>query len=181
MQHVDTNHRAGERQVYIANLFWKPASSLSLLSLAFSLSSPHPIQYVWTRCPLPARLFSCCWSCDVLHGVSRELSVYLCPSCKGSSCVHALLWLNWWNVRALMRFLVCACVCACVLRACASVLYLCMFDCDSVGFLGACRMSIYWVSVDATALVSKNICPGVFRRLGHSNGSICFTDRWSLL
>lgn len=125
-------------------------SPFSLLALCLNSLSP------------PSELFSRCSSCDVLQSVSRELSVYLRPTRQWSSSVQALLRLNWWNVSALMRFFgVCACVLNVLVRVCVHCIGTC-FYCDSVCEHLAGRMSSYWISVDPTALVSKNICPGAF-------------------
>lgn len=91
------------RDIYIADLLWKPA--LPLLYLAFL--SVVPSLFVWTGGPLPESCFLAAGLTDVLQSISRELPVYLSPSLRWSSCVQALLCINWWNVRTLMRILVC--------------------------------------------------------------------------
>lgn len=95
------NHRAN-----------KKAGLLSLFSLENSLvlasASSRFLPFLSSLClnPVspPSELFSSCLSCDVLRSISRELPVYLSPSHQCSSRVHALLCLNWWNVRGLVRF-----------------------------------------------------------------------------
>lgn len=142
---------------------------------AFSLFLPFPLLTLCLNWPSPApsEHFSRRWSCDVPQSVSGELSVYLRPSRQGSSRVHALLCLNWWNVRALMRIFG---VCACVLNVCVPCICACLIVVLCVNVFG--RMSTYWISVDPT--VSKNICPGVFSLVLSLLGSTCFTHCWSL-
>lgn len=146
MQHVDANRGAVQKQVYIMYLFWKPASSLSLRCLACSLVSAHSVSEAVVP---PTQLFSCCRSCDALQSLSGEQPVYLRPSRPWNSHTQALLCLNWWNV--LMRFWVCVCV-RCILAS---------FHCDAAHEHLAGWMSTYWISLDPTALVSRNIYSGV--------------------
>lgn len=69
-----------------------------------------PLLCVWTCCHLPA----CCFLAAGLVTYCRaspESRLFISvPPRQWSSRVQALLWLNWWNVRPLMRFSgVCAC------------------------------------------------------------------------
>lgn len=126
-QHVDTNHGAGERQVYIADLFWKPASSLSRLSLALSLFPPRSMPEPTVPSQRAVFLLLVLWR--TAERLQRAVCLSLVPPASGAAvcrlcCVliDEMLELSWdfW------------CVCMRIKCVCVCVLYLCMFDCDSV-------------------------------------------------
>lgn len=92
---LGTNYGTGERRVYIADLFWKPASSLSLLSLA-TYCGASPESCLFISLP-PARGAAVCRLCCVLIDEMLELSwdfwcesvcVYLCMFDCGYVCEH---------------------------------------------------------------------------------------------